>query len=184
MFWLNFLSPYSQQTTQMISLHWHHWRDDTNCDEAVECDSLATAHMLGKNFAEVKLKRNDKVKSLSSVNKCFNIRDHVIPVNPKQLFNRMICIATTTSKLKECLCYELSPYPTSLSDEISQRKTAKSQLMTVLAKYSEPTSIVAADTYFVIDGGQLLHKVVWQQPASKKCRYIWSILFIHSPALP
>ena len=23
--WLNFHSPYSQQTTHSISLHWHHW---------------------------------------------------------------------------------------------------------------------------------------------------------------
>ena len=83
---------------------------DTNCDEAVECGSLAIAQMLGKNFAEVKPKLKDKVKSLSSVNKSFKIRDDVIPVNPQQLFNRMICIPTTTSKLEECLCYELSPY--------------------------------------------------------------------------
>ena len=121
--------------------------------------------MLGKNFAEVKLKRNDKVKSLSSANKCFKIRDDVIAANPQQQFNRIICIATTTSRLKECLCYELSPYLKALFDEVSLRKTAKSQPMTVLARYSAPTLAVAADTYFVIDGGHLLHKVVWQQPA-------------------
>ena len=72
----------------------------------------------------------------------------------------MICIATTTSKLEECLCYELSPYPTALFDEVSLKKTAKSQPMTVLAKYSVPIMAVAADTYFIIDGGHLLHKVV------------------------
>ena len=75
--------------------------------------------MLGTNFSEVKLKRSDKVKSLPSVNKCFKIRDDVIPINPQQLFNRMICIVTTTSKLEECLCYELSSYPTALFDEVS-----------------------------------------------------------------
>ena len=133
--------------------------------------------MLRKNCAEAKPKRNDKVKSLSSVNKCFKLRDDVIQINPQQLFNRMICIATTTSKLEECLCYELSsypkalfdevslnlcyelsPYPTALFDEVSLRKTTKSQLMTVLAKYSAPT--LAVETYFVIDVDHLLHKVV------------------------
>ena len=39
--------------------------------------------------------------------------------------------------------------------------------MAVLAKYSAPTLAIAADTYFVIDGGHLLHKVVRQQPARK-----------------
>ena len=97
--WLNFHSPYSQQTTQVISLSIGMIGEgDTNCDETVECGSLAIAHMLGKNFAEVKLKRSDKVKSLSSVNKCFKIRDDVIPVNPQQLFNRMICIAKNNFK--------------------------------------------------------------------------------------
>ena len=72
----------------------------------------------------------------------------------------MIYIATTTSKLEECLCYELSPYLTALFDEVFLRKTARSQLMTVLAKYSAPNLAVAADTYFVIDGGHLLHNVV------------------------
>ena len=95
------------------------------------------------------------------------IRDDVIPVNPQQLFNTMICIVTATSKLEANLRYELSPYPTALFNEVSLKKTAKSQLLTVLAKYSAPALAAAADTYFVIDGGHLLHKVVWQQPAEK-----------------
>ena len=62
--WLNFHSSYGQQTTQLISLSIRMIGEgDTNCDEAVECDALAIAQMLGKNFAEIKLKRNDKVKS-------------------------------------------------------------------------------------------------------------------------
>ena len=111
--WLNFHSSYSQQTTQMISLSIGFiGKGGTNCNETIKCGSLAIAHMLGKNFAEIKPKRNDNVKSISSVNKCIKIRDDVIPVNSQQLFNRMICIATKTSKLEECLCYELSPYQT------------------------------------------------------------------------
>ena len=48
---LNFHSPYCQQTTQLISLSSGiNGEDDTNCDEAVECGSLAIAQMLGKNF--------------------------------------------------------------------------------------------------------------------------------------
>ena len=57
MSWLNFHSPYSQQTKQLISLSIGIiGKGDTNYDEAVECSFLAIAHMLGKNFAEVKLK--------------------------------------------------------------------------------------------------------------------------------
>ena len=155
--WLNFHSSYSQQTSQLIPLSICIIDDgDTNCDETVECGSLAIAHMFGKKFAYVKLKRNDKVNSLSSVNKCVKIRRDAIPVNPQQLFNRTICIATTTSRLEECLCYELSPYPPALFDEVYLTKTAAADdsFGKIFRVY------FAADTYFVMDGGHLLHKVV------------------------
>ena len=167
--WLNFHSPYCQQTIDH-TVHWHHWWMWHELRWGCWMWFLGNCSYVGEEFCRSKLKRNDKVKLLSSANKCFKIRDDVVPVNPLQLFNRMICIATTTSKFEEWLCYELTPYPTLLFDEVSLRKTAKSQLITVLTKYSAPTLAVAgiaADTYFVIDGGHLLHKVVWQLPAGK-----------------
>ncbi len=55
--------------------------------------------------------------------------------------------------------YELAPYPLSIFDEIGMRKTKKSVMYELFAPLSD-TGIVG-DTVFVIDGGFLMHRVVW-----------------------
>lgn len=58
------------------------------------------------------------------------------------------------------LQYELSPYPTALFDNVGTRKTQKSKIY----DYFEPiNSQVVCDATYIIDGGFLLHRVVWQK---------------------
>ncbi|CAG9833248.1 unnamed protein product [Diabrotica balteata] len=65
------------------------------------------------------------------------------------------------NNLKEYLQYELSPYPTSLFDNNGMRKTTKSALY----KSMTPIDIELDEitTTYIIDGGFLLHRVVWNK---------------------
>ncbi|GBM82583.1 hypothetical protein AVEN_208186-1 [Araneus ventricosus] len=87
----------------------------------------------------------------------------------------MVCTVRCDKQLAKTLKYELCANHPSLFDEPGvMRKGRKSSLTTVLVSEAhEPSDI--SDTgivSYVIDGGHLLHRVVWQNPATFKhiCR--------------
>lgn len=80
-------------------------------------------------------------------------------------------------ELKTCFNYELSPYPLSLFFEGGMRKTKKS----VLYDYIEPiedTNVELNCKTYVVDGGFLLHRVIWQinQTFEKFANYMCLLL--------
>lgn len=116
--------------------------------------------LIGQNFEDMKLKRNDKVKTMNPHS--IKIRYEVV-IDPRQLLNRIMCTATSQEQLEQCFEYELSTEATSMFENFGMRKTKKSALFEVFDKLLKDVPLVepiGRKLYF-IDGGFLLHKVVW-----------------------
>ena len=121
---------------------------------------------VGHNFFDLKLKRTNKVNPLSVLNGTVKVREEVVPVNPQQLFMRILCVLPTSEDFEKYMKYELAPKPLSLFDGHTMRKTPKSALADVIETKITRTE-VAPTNCVVVDGGFLLHKVVWP----KSCTY-------------
>jgi len=81
-------------------------------------------------------------------------------------------------ELKTCFNYELFPYPLSLFSEGGMRKTKKSALYDYI-KRMENTNVELNYKTYVVDGGFLLHRVIWQinQTFEKICQLSICILY-------
>lgn len=64
------------------------------------------------------------------------------------------------TSLQKYFSFELSPYPLALFDESGMRKTRKSKLYSIFNSLDK-VEINLENDFFVIDGGFLLHCVVW-----------------------
>ena len=79
--------------------------------------------------------------------------------DPLHLFHRITLLNKGKEGLKEILEYECTFYPLSLFDEKGMRKTTKSDLYSIFEKTKHVFQ--RSDCHYVIDGGFLLHCVVW-----------------------
>ena len=137
-----------------------------NCDSAIQVGETAMKRMTGKTYAEVKLHRKDKVKSLGAMKNIIKVRGEEVVVNPSILFSRITCILNTSSELETFLQYELAPQPPSLFVDGQMRKTTKSALGKMLKSLVSSQNTLPTNAHFVIDGGHLLQSVVWPKPAT------------------
>ena len=165
--WIKDHEPFCATRPELISLSNGIVGDDKiNCDTAVETGINAMNRMVGMNFADIHLKRTDKVLSLGSLTASVKVHGEEVIVNTLQLFNRIICTVKTDEELAACFEYELAPRPPALFDEsLLMRKSSKAVLCDAIE------SIVPCDettpvSKFVIDGGYLLHRIVWMRPAT------------------
>lgn len=116
--------------------------------------------IVGANFASLSFKRKDKVLPLSSVTTSIKVDSSPVPINPLLLFQRTCIAKNFETDLKHFLAYELAPFPLSLFTEEGMRKGTK----TLLYKAFEPLTENLQRSnrhHCIIDGGFLLHKVVW-----------------------
>lgn len=133
-----------------------------NCDRATEVGTKAMESLTGNNFYTVKLHRNDKIKPLSSMNKTITIRSDTVDVNTHQLFSRIVLVKNKDD-FAELLQYELAPWPPALFDDVSMRKTQKSTLKTIFESEVPCVNTALKDPTYIIDGGFLLHNLVWPE---------------------
>ncbi|XP_031335335.1 uncharacterized protein LOC116165167 isoform X2 [Photinus pyralis] len=161
--------PPFQKTAELISLSTGVMGDEKiNChlsrEEGVKCIDKMLA-IAGNNFESVKFKRRDRVLSLATMKSSIIVHDQSVVVNPTTLFQRMSIAKESDEELEEFLTYELSPFPLALFDEKKgglMRKGTKSTLYKAFR--GEPdTSILDKHPKYVVDGGFLLHKVVWPE---------------------
>lgn len=131
------------------------------CYNAVTVGKLAMAKMVNSPFSDIKLSRKDRALPLSTVNSSIKINDEKVSVDPFLLFQRISINKKTDEDLKTYLQYELAPFPVAFFNEGGMRKSTKS----VLYKELNPTAKDVRVTHFdiVMDGGLLLHKVIWQK---------------------
>ncbi|XP_071574804.1 uncharacterized protein [Temnothorax nylanderi] len=89
------------------------------------------------------------------------IADTVIPIDPALLYQRISFAKESQDQLKKYFEYELAPYPLSLFDEVGLRKSKKSAMYALFQPIED--TVTSEDVCYVIDGGFLLHKVVWRK---------------------
>lgn len=87
------------------------------------------------------------------------IHDEEIPVSPDVIFRRISYIKKSDEEFKKFFEFELAPYPLALFDEKGMRKTRKSVFYDL---FFPVTDYNFDNAVYVIDGGFLLHRVIWQ----------------------
>ena len=137
-----------------------------NCDDAVQVGQTAIAKMMGKTYAKLTLRRKDKVKLFGAMKNTVRVRGEDVVVNPSLLFNRITCILNTSSELDVFLQYELAPQPPALFVDGQMRKSAKSALGNMVKTMVACQKAIPDASIFVLDGGHLVHAVVWSKPAT------------------
>ncbi|KAG5862592.1 hypothetical protein JTB14_027100 [Gonioctena quinquepunctata] len=116
--------------------------------------------IMGADFGSLSFRRKDKVLSLSAVNTSITIDESPVPIDPLLLFQRICITKNSETDLKKFLAYELAPFPLSLITEEGMRKGTKSLLYNAFEPLTE--NFQPGDRHHhIIDGGFLLHKVVW-----------------------
>lgn len=182
--WLEEHNPFSK-THELSSLSTGIVADENvNCDKAFEVGTLALNEIEKKTFNEIHLKRKLAVKSLASVTRSMTIHNNTVCVNPNTLLHRMVCTVRSDERLKEIFKFELCAYPPSLFDESGLiRKGSKSSMVTVLVPKSNESSINTDSdkVSYIIDGGHLLHRVVWRRPATFRqiCEQYADYIIVH-----
>ena len=149
-----------------VHINWIVADSSVNCDDAVQVGQTAIAKMIGKTYAKLTLRRKDKVKSFGAMNNTVRVRREDVVVNLSLLFNRITCILNTSSELDVFLQYELAPQPPALFVDGQMRKSAKSALGNMVKTMVTCQKAIPDASIFVLDGGHLLHAVVWPKPAT------------------
>lgn len=94
-------------------------------------------------------------KTLVLMTQSVKLKNDLVLINPRQLFNRILCVANTPSQLEKCFHFELTPEPVALFKDSRIRKTDKSVLMKFFESYC-PSIVELPDkneSMFCIDGG-------------------------------
>lgn len=166
--WLQLHNPFQRESTLLVSVNNGLVAPPTvNCDSAKEVGLRAMNAIVGKPFNEVHLKRKDVVVTLATAQKGIRIREELIEVNPTQLFHRMVCVIRSDEELAANLHFELAAWPPALFKDCCMRKgSGKAALIPVLESYCKPASSLPnniGNVAYIIDGGYLLHKCIWQR---------------------
>ncbi|XP_029341748.1 uncharacterized protein LOC100571724 isoform X2 [Acyrthosiphon pisum] len=161
--WLNIHNPFPELHEIMSISTGVVGNEQINCYQAQEVGQQTMKNVIGDNFSDIKLQRANRVVSLDFARKLtVCIRDEILSIDPLLLFQRIMIRVKTEEELKECFEYELSPIPLSLFDESGQmRKTKKSILYDVFLTTTNTYNVLDKNVVVVIDGGFLLHRVVW-----------------------
>lgn len=163
--WLKDHNPFNPREDLMSLSTGLIGRSGINCHEAKFKGDTSMRTMIGKPASEISLSLSCKVKSLAVAKSDIHEKDeNFIAVNSALLFQRIFTIIQgDKNKLRSALDYELSPFPLSLFDSKGLvRKTPKSKLYTMFKPVAISHDEGSMDKcYYVIDGGFLLHKVVW-----------------------
>lgn len=91
-------------------------------------------------------------------------------INPLAIFQRISLLSAGKKSLQKYLSFELAVFPLSLFNEDGSKKTTKSEFYSI---FSPSTVSEKLTDDYVIDGGYLLHRVVW--PSGKKFNEITEI---------
>lgn len=139
--------------------------ENINCHEAYEIGKSIMENIIGSSFKELKFQRKNRVMPLRGVNCAVKINDEQVPVNSDTIFRRIPFHMKSQEQLKSYFAFELAPYPLSLFDDCGMRKTRKSDLY----NFFTPVNTDERNAAYVIDGGFLLHRVVWQTREQFSC---------------
>ena len=97
-------------------------------------------------------------KSLEEFNVGVKLDKETIYFDPSVLFSRLLLMIEREQRMTEYFCYELTPVPTSLFEDIMMRKSARSFLMKAVTK-NVPRDASYVSPVYILDGGALLRKL-------------------------
>ena len=99
--WLQAHPPFAgYETDRLVSLSTGIVADPSvNCDKAVEIGLAAASEMNGRKFTDIKLHRNDKVKTIGAKSKTVKIRGQSTEVSSTLLFNRITCVLNNSTEI-------------------------------------------------------------------------------------
>lgn len=157
--WFSIHDPFPE-VNKVISIASGVVGDNTiNCYKARELGLISIAKITGLTFKDIKLKRADKVVPLLAMSSTVKVHEEKVPVDPVLLFQRMSVTAAFQDEIEKYFEYELAPYPLTLFDDIGMRKTQKSAIYDCFQTIN--VDINNTNSTYIIDGGFLLHRVVW-----------------------
>ncbi|GBN06895.1 hypothetical protein AVEN_240013-1 [Araneus ventricosus] len=139
--------------------------NEVNCHLSEEIGRDMISKMMGKKFENVKFQRKGKVVTLASISSSVKICNISIVVDLHILFHRLCIAKQSDDDLEAFFKFELSPFPILLFTGESMRKGTKSSLYTSFSPVTEDVKPEGSQ-YVVVDGGHLLHKIVWRQQAT------------------
>ncbi|GBN51515.1 hypothetical protein AVEN_57146-1 [Araneus ventricosus] len=90
------------------------------------------------------------------------VHDELIPVNPDTIFRRIFLLKKSDGEVQTYFEFELIPFPLSLFDG-GLRKTCMSVFYDL---FSTTTVVHFTSAFYMVDGGFLLHRVLWQAKES------------------
>ncbi|XP_071642214.1 uncharacterized protein [Temnothorax longispinosus] len=133
-----------------------------NCDKAFEIGTTAMKSMVGISLSDLKLKRSNRVQTLAIVKRGVEIHGEVVTVNTTLLFQRIVVLLSGNEEAtRDAFRYELAPFPLFLFDDQGfMRKSKKSDLYKSLTPMAAD-QFTLTGSRVIIDGGFLLHRVVW-----------------------
>ncbi|KAI4478910.1 hypothetical protein M0802_014479 [Mischocyttarus mexicanus] len=132
---------------------------NVNCHNALEIGTQLMQNISENNFNELKFLRKNKVISLQSMN-TVKIGNEEIDINPMLILQRISVAIESKTDLKNYFTYELAPYPLSIFNSNVMRKTQKSEFYDCFKPINK---LDLSECRYVVDGGFLLHKIIWPQ---------------------
>lgn len=136
-----------------------------NCHRAKEVGMEIMRTLIDNNFRDIVIPRKKRAITLAS-NAAIKIKDDTITINQQQVFNRIVCILKCKDELESYFKYELAANPPSLFDDVSLRKGKKSSFVKLFHAKNLSVSDIPSHAKYVLDGGHLLHSVIWPRPAT------------------
>ena len=170
--WLKVHNPFEKLPDELVSLSSGAVGDSSiNCDCAEEVGTESMLKCVGSDFKTLKLRRKDACKTLASLTQtAVRVGDEEVEINSNQLFHRSLCVLKTTEEVEMAFQYEMAARaPALFESNGAMRKGCKSSLAEALIAESKSAAGPIPEPRspkYVIDGGFLLHKVVFPRPAT------------------
>ncbi|KAK3754659.1 hypothetical protein QZH41_003875 [Actinostola sp. cb2023] len=136
-----------------------------NVDTAKDTGKKILTSMTGQSATDYTFKRNAQAVTLVATS-AIKIDNDLVQIDPQLLFQRLILACEGPDELAAVFRYELCSYPPALFDpSLMMRQPQKPVLadaiwakLTPDAKTEPPSG-----AQYVLDGGALLHRVIWPQ---------------------
>jgi hypothetical protein len=134
--------------------------DEVTCDTAEELGALINQRLDGLRFDDIVLKRSNQIKTIAQMQQLDGSLPKKSVTNASNLFYRLLIQVERSADIHSNFSHELTAEPTALFRNNFMRKPDKPAILRhVLKDMTQPDT--PSDLSFVVDGGALLHRVLW-----------------------
>ena len=160
-------NPFRNRAGDLVSLSTGLVADSNiTCDSALEKGEMLLHNTLGKSFADVVYARKHKVIPIAAQVQGIKINNETFVISSLQLFHRIVCVVKSPKELQSYFKYELPSAPPSLFNDGLLRKGIKSSIKIIFKRADIGRDNFPTNCKYVVDGGHLLHSVIWPKPAT------------------